>query len=414
MSELFRREAVQHATRRLSGEVVLATPLSVKTLGLFLSAVVFGVALFASLASYARKATVTGLLVPDQGMIRVTLQSPGTLQSVMVKEGDLTNAGDRLAVVAMGAETVGGNVGDVVAKGLSAEAAAAKAKAQSVLAKLQVEGEQAKIRLSKNKIELKQIMTQLDLQQTRVDFAKQELTRAEQAAEKGFMSKFELNNRRSNAIAQEQELASLRRQVATIEREAADIEARLASIPHETSAAQSEAQTAEASLLQRSADAESRRSQFVTAPVSGRVAALPVMSGQTIAAGSTIAVIVPEGSRIEAELLAPSRSIGFIKPGQDVNLILQAFPHQRFGTLAGTVRTVSSTVLAPNEVTIQGLDIREPVFRIRVSLSRDAMQAYGESIALQPGMLVSAEVVFDRRSLMQWLFDPIYAVRGRS
>ena len=78
------------------------------------------------------------------------------------------------------------------------------------------------------------------------------------------------------------------------------------------------------------------------------------------------------------------------------------------------MRTVSSTVLAPNEVTIQGLDIKEPVFRIRVSLSRDAMQAYGESIALQPGMLVSAEMVFDRRSLLQWLFDPIYAVRGRS
>jgi membrane fusion protein len=383
MSELFRKEAVQHATRRLAGDVVLATPLSVKTLGIFLSAVIFGATAFAALASYARKATVTGLLVPDQGMIRVTLQSPGTLQSVMVKEGDLTKAGDRLAVVAMGAETLGGNVGEVMAKGLSAESQAARAKAQSVLARLQVEGEQAKIRLSKNRVEQKQVTTQIDLQQTRVDFAKQELARAEAAAEKGFMSKFELNNRRSNSIAQEQELANLRRQIATIEREAADIEARLASIPHETAAAQSEAQTAEASLLQRTADAESRRSQFVTAPVSGRVAALPVMSGQTISTGSTIAVIVPEGSRIEAELLAPSRS-------------------------------VSSTVLAPNEVTIQGLDIKEPVFRIRVSLSRDSMQAYGENIALQPGMLVSAEVVFDRRSLLQWLFDPIYAVRGRS
>jgi membrane fusion protein len=414
MNELFRREAVQHATRRLAGEVVLATPLSVKTLGLFLSAVIFAGALFASLASYARKATVTGLLVPDQGMIRVTLQSAGTLQSVMVKEGDVTQAGDRLAVVAMGAETVGGNVGDVVAKGLTAEAAAARAKAQSILAKLQVEGEQAAIRLSKSRIELKQVAMQLELQQTRVDFAKQELGRAEAAAEKGFMSKYELNNRRSNAISQEQELANLRRQIATIEREAADIEARLASIPHERAAAQSEAQTAEASLLQRTVDAEARRSQFVTAPVSGRIAALPVMSGQTIAAGSTIAVIVPEGSRIEAELLAPSRSIGFIKTGQEVNLILQAFPYQRFGTVKGTVRTVSSTVLAPNEVAIQGLDIKEPVFRIRASLSRDVMQAYGESIALQPGMLVSAEIVFDRRSLLQWLFDPIYAVRGRS
>ena len=44
MTELFRREAVRHATRRLEGEVILATPLSVKTLGLFLAAVIFAAA----------------------------------------------------------------------------------------------------------------------------------------------------------------------------------------------------------------------------------------------------------------------------------------------------------------------------------------------------------------------------------
>ena len=29
-------------------------------------------------------------------------------------------------------------------------------------------------------------------------------------------------------------------------------------------------------------------------------------------------------------------------------------------------------------------------------------------------MLLSADIVFDRRSLIQWLFDPIYAVARRS
>ena len=60
MAELFRREAVRHATRRLEGEVILATPLSVKTLGLFLVAVIFAAAVFLTTATYARKATVTG------------------------------------------------------------------------------------------------------------------------------------------------------------------------------------------------------------------------------------------------------------------------------------------------------------------------------------------------------------------
>ena len=45
---------------------------------------------------------------------------------------------------------------------------------------------------------------------------------------------------------------------------------------------------------------------------------------------------------------------------------------------------------------------------------RETMMAYGQAIPLQPGMLASAEIVFDRRSLLRWLFDPIYAVGRRS
>jgi membrane fusion protein len=172
----------------------------------------------------------------------------------------------------------------------------------------------------------------------------------------------------------------------------------------------SDAQSAAAGLEQRTAELESKRLQFITAPISGRVAVLPVATGQPIATGGTVAVIIPEGSRLEAELLAPSRAIGFVRPGQDVALSLQAFPYQRYGTVPGAVRTVSTTVLGPTEVGFPGLEVKGPVFRIRVSLSRESMQAYGQAIPTQSGMLVSADIVFDRRSLLQWLFDPIYAV----
>ena len=112
--------------------------------------------------------------------------------------------------------------------------------------------------------------------------------------------------------------------------------------------------------------------------------------------------------------LPRSRAIGFVRPGQEVRINLQAFPSQRFGTLAGKIRLVSTTVLAPSEVVIQGLNIQEPTFRIRVELSRESMEAYGETFPLQPGMLVSADIVFDRRNLLHWLFDPIYAVAART
>ena len=60
MSELFRKEAVLHATRRLSGAVVLATPLSVRLLGLVFGGIIVAAVVFLSTATYARKATVTG------------------------------------------------------------------------------------------------------------------------------------------------------------------------------------------------------------------------------------------------------------------------------------------------------------------------------------------------------------------
>jgi membrane fusion protein len=125
-------------------------------------------------------------------------------------------------------------------------------------------------------------------------------------------------------------------------------------------------------------------------------------------------VIIPEGARIEAELLAPSRGAGFIRPGQEVRLMLQAFPHQRFGTVNGEVKSISRTVLGPTEISIPGLNIQEPVFRVRVTLPREEMEAYGEAIPLQPGMLLNADIVFDRRSLIHWLFDPVFAVARRS
>jgi membrane fusion protein len=192
------------------------------------------------------------------------------------------------------------------------------------------------------------------------------------------------------------------------------VNARTASIPLEMAGARAEAEGAAATLQQRTAESEARRFQFVTAPVAGRIAALPVTTGQTVTAGATVAVIIPQGGQLEAELFAPSRAIGFVRSGQEVQISLQAFPYQRFGTVSGRIRLVSTTVIAPSEVVIQGLKIEEPTFRIRVSLAREAMQAYGESYPLQPGMLVSADVVFDRRSLVQWLFDPIYAVARRT
>jgi len=51
---------------------------------------------------------------------------------------------------------------------------------------------------------------------------------------------------------------------------------------------------------------------------------------------------------------------------------------------------------------------------VRVSLAAEEIVAYGQHHALQPGMLLTAEVILDRQSLLRWLFDPLYAVSRKT
>jgi membrane fusion protein len=415
MTDLFRREAIFHATQqRLSGPVVLATPLSARCLGAVMAAIVLGAVIFVSMASYARKATVTGWLVPDQGLIRATASSGGFILSLGVKEGDRIEQGAKLAEIRIAADTAAGNVGEQAIAQLRAEAEAAKAKAQSQIERLDAESVQAAARLGKLRDELHEVQMQAELQDQRVHLARQEAKRSEDLASRGLLSLRDRDARRGAVLSAEQEMATQRRLISSTERDIADVTARLSAIVIEKATAAAESRAAEANLEQRMNDAEAHRVQFVLSPVAGRVAALPVAAGQPISPGGTVAVVIPDGARLEAELLAPSSAAGFIRPGQETRLMLQAFPHQRFGTVKGSIKTISRTVLGPTEISIPGLKIEEPVFRVRVALAREDIHAYGEAIPLQPGMLLTADVVFDRRSLIRWLFDPLFAVAERS
>jgi membrane fusion protein len=41
------------------------------------------------------------------------------------------------------------------------------------------------------------------------------------------------------------------------------------------------------------------------------------------------------------------------------------------------------------------------------------VQAYGQSLALQSGMVLDANIWVDRRRLIEWVVDPLLSVVGR-
>jgi membrane fusion protein len=128
-----------------------------------------------------------------------------------------------------------------------------------------------------------------------------------------------------------------------------------------------------------------------------------------------LATLIPAGSSLEAHLYAPSRSIGFVHEGEEVLLRYLAYPHQKFGMHPARIIAVSRNPMLPGELGFTPVDgTREPVYRIKAALGAQSIRAYGRFEPLQPGMQVEADVLLDRRRLVEWIFEPLLGLAGRT
>ena len=204
-------------------------------------------------------------------------------------------------------------------------------------------------------------------------------------------------------------LSGLEQTAATLRHRIADMESQIAGFPVEKQLALAESEAAAAALAERTIVTNATNEYIITSPINGRIDAVTVKQGQSLSPGTSVAVLSALDSDLIAELYVPSRAAGFVKPEQEVRLKYEAFPHQRFGVSKALVENISLTVLSPAEVNIPGIQFEEPVFRVRARLERDDVEAYGERIPLRSGMLLSADIVIEKRSLLEWVLDPIYA-----
>jgi len=156
----------------------------------------------------------------------------------------------------------------------------------------------------------------------------------------------------------------------------------------------------------------------VRATQDGIATGITAQPGQTVNVSQSLATVLPMNARLEAELYAPSRSAGFVKPGMTVMLRYQAYPYQKFGQYRGQVREVSSIAMRPEEMLLPGATLptgatSEPLYRIRVTLEHQGVQAYGMEQPLKSGTALDASILLERRRLYEWILEPLYSITGR-
>jgi len=414
LPDLFRRQAVDHAVRRLNGEVLVGAPFTWSALSYGLVAVVVAGLLFASIATYARTEAVTGWLVPHAGIIRMTARNGGILETISVHEGDRVRPGQILAQIRLSTDTVNGDAGKALEQTALSQKDATGLAAQAQIDKLQADHGQLLTQQSALRAQREEASKFVDILASKLALAQANAKRAQELFNKGYLSQQALDTANASVLSGQQDVSSARSSLLSIEQQLAQIGNQIEASPILIQQARSQARADQAALSQKLEQITAGNEYALTSPIEGKVMAIPTEPGQTVTAGNSVMVITPANSPLEAELFVPSRAAGFIKAGQDVSLQYQAFPYEKFGSAKGRVISVSRTVLAPGDVSLAGLSLQEPVFRVRVAVDRDYVTAYGQRTPLQPGMLLTADIVIDRRSLLEWLLDPLYAVGKRA
>lgn len=406
---LFREEVVGRQARRLHGEVLLTQSRGTRAMVVFLATVVVVLVTFASVGSYARTETVRGILVTDKPIVRILVSRPGRVLRMFVREGDRVEAGSRLASVDVDVRREGGTAlaQDSVTL-LDRQVAQTRGQAESARRAEAMLRRQLDSRIAGSRDQIANLARQIAIQERIVDSSRDLLARAEKVADKGFVTAVELERRRQAAMQAEQGLEMLRQQSATAAKtmQQSEMERHTAAIDLAR-----ELSVIEASLaaVERERLTVSGGMDFeVASPVRGRVTAIQVGTGQAVQPGVVLLTVIPDGARIEAELYAPSRAIGFVEPRQDVSLLVDAFPYQKFGSIPARVSSVSATMIDPREA-YTPFKIEEPVFKVRVAI--DPKQ---RGLDLQPGMTLAASIVLERRSFLEWLLSPLSAVTRRN
>jgi len=409
---LFRQEVIdfqQH--NRQWGQVALLQPLSTKIIIWFIAAAVSLFVAFLFFGQYARKETVIGYLTPAAGTAKIFAPRQGTFKEIYVKEGQQVEKDQPL--LAVETSQIAANGEDINVSMLAA------LEAQRNLLTNQIAAEQERMKSERARltaltgglmIEISELQAQIESQKEAVRVSRDIVSSVTELKAKGLISALEYAQRELAALGQKQKSNSLNQELAARQNQLTETRYSLEQLPTvmagKIQSLRSELSTTE----QRVTEISGRRAYVIRAPDAGRISTLQATVGQFADPRRPQMEIIPNNSALQAELFIPTRGIGFVKPGQEVRILYEAFPHQQFGTYGGRINEISQTILSRSDAS-GPIELKEPAYRVIVALDRPDIDAYGKRIPLQPGMLLNADIILEKRSLLRWFLGPLLSVR---
>ncbi len=396
------------------GDVVLIRPVSFSIYTTLFVIFIISLGLFLFFGKYASKETVLGVVNPESGLVKVYAPQRGIVVSRNINEGDDVQKGDIIYHVTMERYLgEGQEVQALVAKETekSIQIIESQIKEQTILSELRKTDFKNQLKYTRQ--EIQSIKSEITLHEKRVALYAKDVKRLEKIAQKKFIPKTEYTKSYQIHLDSQVSLEQLRRNLTTSQNHKLQFSMELKKIPVELAQNTLSYEKSLSELRQRLAEVRSNQSYTVIAPASGRVTSLIYMQGDTIKPESPLLTILPSNIELKAILYVPTRAAGFLETGQEVKIKFDAFPYQRFGLYGGVVDQISKNIMIPGEVMLP-VEVKEPVYKVSVKLSKQTVTAFGREQHLQVGMLLQGDIVRHRSRIIDWVLEPLYSLKGRS
>jgi len=151
------------------------------------------------------------------------------------------------------------------------------------------------------------------------------------------------------------------------------------------------------------------RQTHVLAPVAGFLEALVARPGDLLQPGQTIAKLIPEDSPLQVVAFLPEKDRAFVKPGDQVQLELEAYLFTEFGTLKGIVKRIGSDLASQYEIQNalgEAGKLETPGYRVEIELSPERPKHLA-GVKIRPGMLLQARFTLRRQRLITVVLEPL-------
>lgn len=382
----------------------------------FMIAVLVCVALFLVFSKFAREETVTGQLQPASGSADILATRSGRIVEVHVKEGQRVTKGQPLMRISVDQtlDLRGGSLGERVLAANQLQTDELQAALTALQASNEARRRELASRIAGARGQIVHLSTNLELAIERQSLEQENLDGMRTLEARGFAPAIRVREKQAQVLGLRQAAAETERQISQIRADIAGMEAAQAQAFADNEQSAARLRLEQAALAERKAQADAASGFELLAPYDGRVVTMRSTVGKSVDPTMALATILPSDAQLEAILWVPSRAIGFVKPGDEVRLMFDPFPFERFGTGRGKVLDISSTPVAPGEVPGEAIDQKEALYRVKVSLAAQSIHAYGKKWGLVPGSRLQADLILERQSLLDWLLNPLRAFEQRS